>query len=126
MLSHVISCYLIQNQICSQPEKSIETIGESRKAAVRPPRDAIPRKEHPKNIAHMFPTEGKLTIFQTNQPMFVDHFPRDSPWEAQAMQADGHTPTSGSAEKKPVVAGGCWEILLSLTELTIIRRDIGK
>ena len=74
----------------------------------------------------MFPTEGKLTIFQTNQPMFVDHFPSDSPWEAQAMQADGHTPTSGSAEKKPVVAGGCWEILLSLTELTIIRRDIGK
>ena len=45
--------------------------------------------------------------------MFVDHFHRETMGSFEAMQADGHTPTSGSAEKKPViqvVAGGCWEI----------------
>ena len=51
-------------------------------------------------------------------------FPHD---EAQAMQADGHTPTSGSAEKNQWSRMG---MLGNLTESyganTFIRRDISK
>ena len=67
MLSHVISCYLIQNQICSQPEKSIEPLGETRKAAPRAKEHQI-RTDHNRSFSTRI---GKEPFFPATHPFVI-------------------------------------------------------